>query len=251
MGTSDDCFRLSPTTQHTDTSFERPRSPPHPPATGSWRERYNSRYGIRTPESANGPRRIRSNTPDRSPPQSIGRGGFGSGSSDRTPENVRGPRQARARSRDRGSRSGSVSEGHQSPEDDGESRKKVDWYDAGQTGRGGAGNIHSERYSPGSSGEGESRKKVHRYPMLPAGVPNPGSGMTSPSWPQLEFDDEDEDFLLSREDPAQEPGPAVGDATSRATSRCGPSILTSLSTQPNFFDHFDSQGNFEDERGWS
>ena len=37
---------------------------------------------------------------------------------------------SRARSWDRSSRSGSVSEGHQSPEDEGESKKKVDWYDA-------------------------------------------------------------------------------------------------------------------------
>jgi hypothetical protein len=46
-----------------------------------------------------------------------------SGFPDRTPENTR-------RSWDRGSRSGSISEGHQSPEYDGESKKKVDWYDA-------------------------------------------------------------------------------------------------------------------------
>ena len=173
MATSDDCFRPPPTTQHTETGVERARSPPHLPATGSWRERYNSRYRIRTPESANGPRRIRSDTLDRSPPQSIGRGGFGSGLSDRGSESVRGPRQARARSRNQESRSGSVSEGHHSPEDEGESRKKVDRYDAGQTGRGGAGNFQSgrgsagntrfERYSPGSSDEGESRKTVDRY----------------------------------------------------------------------------------------
>ena len=37
---------------------------------------------------------------------------------------------SRAHSWDRSSRSGSVSEGHQSPEDEGESKKKVDWYDA-------------------------------------------------------------------------------------------------------------------------
>ena len=76
---------------------------------------------------------------------------------------MRGPRQARARSRNQESRSGSVSEGHHSPEDEGESRKKVDWYDAGQTGRGSAGNTRFERYSPGSSDEGESRKTVDRY----------------------------------------------------------------------------------------
>jgi hypothetical protein len=78
-----------------------------------------------------------------------------------------------------------------------------------------------------------------------------GSGVTSPSWAPLEFDEEDEDFLLSREDPAHEPRAAVEDATSRATSRDGASILTPMSTQPDFFDDFDSHGNFEDERGWS
>ena len=55
-----------------------------------------------------------------------------SGLVDKTPENVRGPRLTRAPSERRGSRSGSLSEGHQSPDDDGESKKKVDWmrYDA-------------------------------------------------------------------------------------------------------------------------
>lgn len=83
-----------------------------------------------------------------------------------------------------------------------------------------------------------------------------GSGRTSPSWAPIEFDEEDEDFLLSHEDSAQEPGPtAEGDATSRSTSRDGASILTPLSIQPDFFDSLDNDygGNegFEDERGWS
>ena len=81
------------------------------------------------------------------------------------------------------------------------------------------------------------------------------SRVTSPSWAPIEFDEEDEDFLSS-EDPAQEPGPiAEGDATSRSTSRDGASILTPLSTQPDFFDLLDNdygrRENFEDERGWS
>ena len=54
-----------------------------------------------------------------------GRPGF----TDKAPESTKGPRLTRARSRDRGSRSGSISEGHQSPDYDGESKKKVDWYD--------------------------------------------------------------------------------------------------------------------------
>ena len=45
-------------------------------------------------------------------------------------ENSRGRRRTRARPRGRGSRCGSISEGHQSPDEDGESKKKVDWYDA-------------------------------------------------------------------------------------------------------------------------
>jgi hypothetical protein len=128
-------------------------------------------------------------------------------------------------------------------------------------------------------------------PMLPNGVPNPrlrdsipirsvaagitdgvseglgrlrrlkamqalGSGATSPSWAPIEFDEEDEDFLLSSKDPAQEPEhTAEGGATSRSTSRDGASILTPLSTQPDFFDpltnDYGGRENFEDERGWS
>jgi len=51
-------------------------------------------------------------------------------SEDGTTENQRARRLSRARSWDRSSRSGFIPEGHQSPEDEGESRKKVDWYDA-------------------------------------------------------------------------------------------------------------------------
>lgn len=83
-----------------------------------------------------------------------------------------------------------------------------------------------------------------------------GSGLTSPTWAPIEFDEEDEDFLLSREDPAQEPVPAAeGGAASRSTPRDGASILTPLSMQPDFFDSLDNdyggRENFEDERGWS
>ena len=124
-------------------------------------------------------------------------------------------------------------------------------------------------------------------PMLPNGVPNPrlrdsipiksvaagitdgvserlgmlrrlrpmqplGSGMTSPSWAKVGLDEEDEDFLLSSEDPAQEPGrTAEVVTTSRSTSRDGASILT----PPDFFDPLDNDNggreDFEDERGWS
>lgn len=61
------------------------------------------------------------------------------GNPDKTPEGARGARLTGARYRGRKSRSGTISEGglsgshlsegHQSPEDDGESKKKVDWYD--------------------------------------------------------------------------------------------------------------------------
>ena len=83
-----------------------------------------------------------------------------------------------------------------------------------------------------------------------------GSGMTSPTWASLEFDEEDEDFLLPDGDLTQGPEPtAEGGATSRSTSRDGASILTPLSTQPDFFDpldnDYDDRENFEDERGWS
>jgi len=80
--------------------------------------------------------------------------------------------------------------------------------------------------------------------------------VASPSLASIEFDEEDEDFLLSNEDPTQEPGPAAkGDATSRNTSRGGASILTPLSTQPDFFDSLDNdygrREGFDDERDWS
>ena len=108
-----------------------------------------------------------------------------------------------------------------------------------------------------SEGLGRLRREINKAksPKL-----NPmqslGPGMTSPSWAPIEFDEEDEDFLLSGEDPAQEPGPtAEGGATSLSTSRDGASILTPLSTHPDFFDSLDNDygghENFEDERGWS
>jgi len=50
-------------------------------------------------------------------------------SKDATAGNLRACLPTRARSWDRSSRSGSISEGHQSPEDEGESKKKVDWCD--------------------------------------------------------------------------------------------------------------------------
>lgn len=108
-----------------------------------------------------------------------------------------------------------------------------------------------------SEGLGRLRREINKAksprlkPMQPL-----GSRATSPSWAPIEFDEEDEDFMLSGEDPAQEPRPAVeGDATSRSTSRDGASIITPLSTQPDFFDLLDNdyarRENFEDERGWS
>jgi hypothetical protein len=108
-----------------------------------------------------------------------------------------------------------------------------------------------------SEGLGRLRREINRA-KSPRLKPRQslGSGVTSPSWAPIEFDEEDEDFMLSHEDPAQEPGPAAdGGATTRSTSRDGASILTPLSTQPDFFDlldnDYDGQGNLEDERGWS
>jgi len=105
-----------------------------------------------------------------------------------------------------------------------------------------------------SEGLGRLRREINkaRSPRLRP-MQSLGSGVNSPSWAPIEFDEEDEDFMLSSEDPAQEPGPAAeGGATSRSTSRDGASILTPLSTQPDFFDSLDNDyGNLEDERGWS
>ena len=67
--------------------------------------------------------------PRKSPTMGPRRGGHNSESRGGTVESSSGRRQTAAHSRDRGSRSGSISEGHQSPDDDGESKKKVDWYD--------------------------------------------------------------------------------------------------------------------------
>ena len=108
-----------------------------------------------------------------------------------------------------------------------------------------------------SEGIGRLRREINKAksPRLKP-MQSLGSRVASPSWAPIEFDEEDEDFLLSGEDPAQEPGStAEGDATSRSTSRDGASILTPLSTQPDFFDLLDNdysrRENFEDERGWS
>jgi len=73
-------------------------------------------------------------------PSSIGqRERYNSGFMEKIPENTGGTQRNNARSRVRGRRSGSISdgyfsgghtsEGHQSPSDEGESKKKVDWYD--------------------------------------------------------------------------------------------------------------------------
>jgi hypothetical protein len=58
----------------------------------------------------------------------------------------------------------------------------------------------------------------------------------SSAWSPLEFDEEDEDFLLT--------GPK-SDEISRSTSRDGASILTPSSTQPDLFE------DIEDDHGWS
>jgi hypothetical protein len=96
-----------------------------------------------------------------------------------------------------------------------------------------------------SEGLGRLRREINKAksPRLKP-MQSLGSRVTSPSWAPIEFDEEDEDFLLSGEDPTQEPGPnAEGDTTSRSTSRGGASILTPLSTQPDFFDSLDNDYN--------
>lgn len=106
-----------------------------------------------------------------------------------------------------------------------------------------------------SEGLGRLRREINKA-KSPKLNPRQSLGSASPAWASIEFDEEDEDFMLSREHPAQEPEPAAeGGATSRSTSRDGASILTPLSTQPDFFDLLDNDygghENFEDERGWS
>ena len=108
-----------------------------------------------------------------------------------------------------------------------------------------------------SEGLGRLRREINRAksPRLKP-MQSLGSHVASPSWAPIEFDEEDEDFLLSNEDSTQEPGPAAeGDATSRNTSRGGASILNPLSTRPDFFDSLDNdygrREGFEDERDWS
>lgn len=107
-----------------------------------------------------------------------------------------------------------------------------------------------------SEGFGRLRREINKAkpglkPMQPL-----VSGISSPSWAPIEFDEEDGDFLPSSRDPVQEPGPvAEGDPASRSASRDGASILTPLSTHPDFFDPLDNDyggyEKFEDERGWS
>ena len=108
-----------------------------------------------------------------------------------------------------------------------------------------------------SEGLGRLRREINkaRSPKLKP-MQSLGSGMTSPSWAPIEFDEEDEDFLLCREDPVQEPGETPeGGVTSRSTARGGASIPTPLSKQPDFFDFLDNgrgdRENLEEERGWS
>lgn len=57
------------------------------------------------------------------------RKGYSTKSTDRSVENPKVRQRTGARSWDRSYRGGSISEGHQSPEEDGESKKKVDWCD--------------------------------------------------------------------------------------------------------------------------
>ena len=108
-----------------------------------------------------------------------------------------------------------------------------------------------------SEGFGRLRREINKAksPRLKP-MQSLGSGVTSPSWAPIEFDEEDEDFLLSSGHPVREPErTAEGGATSRSTSRDGASILTPFSTQPDFFDSLDNdyggRENFDDERGWS
>ena len=67
--------------------------------------------------------------PHQRPTVGARRAGSKSESKNGSTENPGTRRRTRARSWDRSSRSGSISEGHQSPEDEGESKKKVDWCD--------------------------------------------------------------------------------------------------------------------------
>lgn len=108
-----------------------------------------------------------------------------------------------------------------------------------------------------SEGLGRFRREINKVksPRLKPTQPL-GSGVTPPNWAPIEFDEEDEDFLLPTQDPVQESGGITdGGATSRNTFRDGASILTPLPTQPDFFDSLDNdyggRENFEDERGWS
>jgi len=84
----------------------------HPTSMGL-RERYNVRFRDKTPDSTGGPRRTRVRPRARSGSIS---GGYFSDSSH-------------------------LSEGHQSLDDEEESKKKVDWYDAWYARRGGAGDV--------------------------------------------------------------------------------------------------------------
>jgi len=87
----------------------------HSSSTG-WRERYNVRFTDKTPDSTRGPRRTKPRPRARGPRNGSISGGYFSDSSH-------------------------LSEGHQSPEEEEESKKKVDWYDEWYARRGDAGDV--------------------------------------------------------------------------------------------------------------
>lgn len=91
-------------------SHERPHQPPLSPSTD---------VGVGTSQGPRHSPTTRSRYKERD-----------SGMKDGAVENSRGRRRTRARPRGRDPRCGSISEGHQSPDEDGESKKKVDWCDA-------------------------------------------------------------------------------------------------------------------------
>jgi hypothetical protein len=106
-----------------------------------------------------------------------------------------------------------------------------------------------------SEGIGRLKREIGkvRSPRLNPRVEQ-GSGQ-QPTWAPLEFDEEDEDFMLAGQTRDADHLDDGADVTSRSTSRDGASISTPPLTQPDLFEDIQGVGLrgsvLEEDRGWS
>ena len=109
-----------------------------------------------------------------------------------------------------------------------------------------------------TEGLGRLRREIGRVrsPRLNPRTEQSGAGAGGGlhSWASLEFDEEDEDFVLTGRTKSGAVDGSHPDPMSRSTSRDAASILTPSSTQPDFFEDTQqvSRGSvLEEDRGWS